>query len=142
MDTRRVNVRKRRTYYVMLFVIILLFLVLLFHIRNINSQLKELKVILSELEISSYEAAPDETMSETVIAESVRITEGIDVEKPADRTFEQTLEKLQELASRYAAIDEIYQNYSLYPEELLAALANNPEICRTFQAYMTSVCRK
>lgn len=50
------------------------------------------------------------------------------VEKPKERTYRQVLEKLAELGEEDERIAEIRANYETYPEKLLEALANNPEM--------------
>lgn len=51
-----------------------------------------------------------------------------EVERPVDRNPEEVLLKLEELAQDSEQIAEIYENYSLYPDAMLKALANNPEM--------------
>lgn len=51
-----------------------------------------------------------------------------EVEKPVERTEEEVLRRLEELGQESPRIKEIYENNSKYPEKLLAALANNPEM--------------
>lgn len=54
---------------------------------------------------------------------------GLDyVDKPQERNSRQVLERLEELGRENERIAAIYQNSSLYPESLLEALANNPEM--------------
>lgn len=50
------------------------------------------------------------------------------VAKPLRREWDEVLERLKELSSESTDIEQIYKNSSLYPEKLLEALANNPEM--------------
>lgn len=50
------------------------------------------------------------------------------VDAPADRSPEEVLVCLQELAQDYEQIAEIYEQHSLYSDDMLKALANNPEM--------------
>lgn len=50
------------------------------------------------------------------------------LEKPIKRTKSEVLERLYELKNSYPKIQGILENKDYYPEEMLAALANNPEM--------------
>ena len=50
------------------------------------------------------------------------------LEKPIKRTKREALERLYELQDSYPKIQNILENREYYPEEMLAALANNPEM--------------
>lgn len=63
----------------------------------------------------------------------------VNVGKPVQRTSSQILERLSELGQNEPVIKEIYSNYSLYPENLLAALANNPEMADFAAGYLDGV---
>lgn len=51
-----------------------------------------------------------------------------EIERPVERTEKEVLRRLEELGQASPVIEQIYGNHSLYPEELLAVLANNPEM--------------
>lgn len=57
------------------------------------------------------------------------------VEKPRERTYRQVLEKLAELGEEDQRIAEIRENHEAYPDRLLEALANNPEMADFVQGY-------
>lgn len=57
------------------------------------------------------------------------------VERPVKRDAYQVEERLKELAEDSELIKEIYENMSLYPEKLLEALANNPEMAYFVSGY-------
>ncbi len=54
---------------------------------------------------------------------------GLDkVDRPRERTYEEVLERLEELAAEEKRIAAILENRFQYPDKLLEALANNPEM--------------
>lgn len=59
------------------------------------------------------------------------------VGKPVERTEQEVLYRLSELAEYSDTIKEIYQNHSQYPQQLLEALANNPEMADFAAMYTT-----
>lgn len=62
---------------------------------------------------------------------------GLDyVDKPQDRTARQVLERLDELGREDERIAAIRQNSGMYPERLLEALANNPEMADFVEGYL------
>lgn len=58
-----------------------------------------------------------------------------EVEKPVKRDAYQVEQRLKELGEESELIKEIYENISLYPEKLLEALANNPEMAHFVNGY-------
>lgn len=60
------------------------------------------------------------------------------VDKPAERSSRQVLEKLEELGQWDERIAEIWQNSEAYPEKLLEALANNPEMADFVEGWPTA----
>ena len=61
---------------------------------------------------------------------------GLDyVDRPRERTMEQVLERLDELAEDDPRIGEILENRYIYPDKLLEALANNPEMTDFVMGY-------
>lgn len=64
---------------------------------------------------------------------------GLDeVETPVKREPEEVAEKLGELAENNTLIKEILQNAASYPENMLEALANNPEMADFVTGYLTA----
>ena len=63
------------------------------------------------------------------------------VDKPVDRTPNQIQKRLEELAEDNEVIAEIYRNSSRYPEDMLDALANNPEMADFVDHFLTSDTR-
>lgn len=60
------------------------------------------------------------------------------VDKPVDRTAAQVLQRLSELAEESESIKRIYQEGYRYPDRLLYALANNPEMADFAEHYLTA----
>lgn len=57
------------------------------------------------------------------------------VDRPRQRTMEQVLDRLDELAEDDTRIGEILENRYIYPDKLLEALANNPEMTDFVMGY-------
>ena len=60
------------------------------------------------------------------------------VDKPQDRSSRQVLEKLEELGEQDERIAAIRENSGAYPENLLEALANNPEMADFVEGWLTA----
>ena len=58
-----------------------------------------------------------------------------EVDKPKERTFQQVIGRLEELAVNSDMIAEILQDSSKYPDKMLEALANNPEMADFVSGY-------
>lgn len=58
------------------------------------------------------------------------------VDKPLERTPRQVLKRLEELGDEDERIAAVWQNSGLYPEQLLEALANNPEMADFAEGYL------
>ena len=72
------------------------------------------------------EVLPEKSLSaQTSYVDSI---EPIHVEMPVQRSPEEVLMKLQELGRTDSVIAEIFEKNYLYPENMLEALANNPEM--------------
>lgn len=111
--------------------VILLFAV--FYVKNIFISPKESQTEPEWMEVQQYGAT--QTGAEVQASEQTdRVDDYVDslasweVDKPIERTEEEVLQRLSELALISPVIEEIYQNHSMYPDELLSALANNPEM--------------
>lgn len=57
------------------------------------------------------------------------------VDRPHERTMEQVLDRLDQLAEDDARIADILENRYVYPDKLLEALANNPEMTDFVMGY-------
>lgn len=111
--------------------VILILILLLLSIGNIYARMAELQAALKQLEDEArgvrrtYAEEQEQEQPQTNYVSSI---DAVDVEKPVERTEEEVLERLSELGQNHPAIQEIYESYSQYPQELLSALANNPEM--------------
>lgn len=90
-----------------------------------------------------YQTAPEYQASDSVTSQTLRRDYpeiwGLEwVDSPVERTERQVLERLKELAEDSELIGEIYENRSSYPDKLLEALANNPEMAGFVQGYPDS----
>ncbi len=133
---RRVNSKKRGRLGILLlsFIVFVALVMIASYVRNIYSQLADMQNTLKRIELLQY--SPVE--SEVLVQEEVDYVSSIgvvNVGKPVQRTSSQILERLSELGQSDPVIQEIYNNYSLYPENLLAALANNPEMADFVTGY-------
>ena len=150
MRQRRMK-RRRRTF---LTVGILLCLTCtaacILQLRQVKAQLRDQEELLSQvsnvvriLQVEAAEAGGetgqevrigavlqknDHIVEEPVEASYAELCGLEQVEKPRERTFYQVLEKLAELGAEDQRIAEIRENYQVYPDRLLEALANNPEM--------------
>lgn len=57
------------------------------------------------------------------------------VDKPVERTTAEILRRLKELGKENALIDRIYKSRLSYPDKMLEALANNPEMADFVEGY-------
>ncbi len=124
-------------------------------IRNMNKSLNQVlttlavsrqgdgegELVAREEEVVSprYQSAPKETIAaEPPEVDYVEQCGLPDVDKPVDRKPAKVLERLRELSEDNKIIEEIYKNNALYPEEMLGALANNPEMADFVSNYLTA----
>ncbi len=63
---------------------------------------------------------------------------GIIVPTPMKRTKAEVLSRLKELGGSFPEIQKIYDNFTGYPDEMLEALANNPEMAEFVSGYPTA----
>ena len=113
--------------------------VIVFCIRNIYVRLEEMQMKLERLEIQQYGMA--QTSADVQSPDKLNDVDYVDsletweVGKPIERTEAKVLQRLGELGQTSSLIEGIYQNHSQYPKELLAALANNPEMADFVSGY-------
>lgn len=127
---RRSERKRRRRLANRLFAAILIVLVMIgmFRIRNLERQLEEIREALQEQGIVQGEW----NLSAVTAAAGMG---SVKVEKPVERTWEETLQKLEEIGRQNPTVQKIYQNSSDYPEIMLTALANNPEMADFVAGY-------
>lgn len=131
MKERRVGYRKKGQTgnRLPLLAMVAAIAILVFHIRDIKVELEEMRTALKRIEVLQYgrietsvKAAPQE---ETDYVSSIAI---MNVEKPVQRTQAEIIQRLEELGKENPDIAAICRSSSKYPEDMLAALANNPEM--------------
>jgi len=131
--------RKRLIRCISLSAKMIVLVVIVFCIRNIYAGLKEMQMELEQLEMRQYgmvqtnaDAQSSDKLNDADYVDSLGTWE---VGKPTERTEAEALQRLGELGQASSLIEEIYQNHSRYPKELLAALANNPEMAEFVSGY-------
>lgn len=139
MKERRVGYRKkeqkRNRWFLLAMVAVIA--VLVFHIRDIKAELEEMRTMLKRIEVLEYgrietsvKICPQE---ETDYVSSIAI---MNVEKPVQRTQTETIQRLEELGKNNPDIAAISRSSSQYPEAILTALANNPEMTDFVAGYL------
>lgn len=136
-DIRRRQQRER----INLFIKIALVIILICSIKNINTRLDKIQKTLEQMGFPTARevGAATNIKEDADYGEEINYIETIDVvnvEKPVDRSAKEVLQKLKELGATNQSVMEIYQNHSLYPDDLLAALANNPEMADFVAGYL------
>lgn len=135
--------RKRVALYLIVpWIVIILNIFLLLRMRNqLNAVDRELQRINAVLFQETY-TIQDESGPISVIggAESDYVNlHGLDsVQAPKQRSAREVTERLAELAEDSDVILEIYMNRQYYPEKMLEALANNPEMADFVDGYLTA----
>lgn len=141
MNRRQLEIKRRKQLMkcISLFVRVSLVVVIVFCIRNIYTRLEEMQTELERLEIQQYgmvqtsaDAQTPDKLKDVAYVDSLDTWE---VGKPIERTEAEVLQRLDELGQTSSLIEGIYQNHSQYPKELLAALANNPEMADFVSGY-------
>lgn len=137
-NARQTKVKKRKKIgNSLLFVVILMiFIMFLFNIKKIQTQLEEVQILLKRIEVLQYgtDVYNGSDFEEIDYVSSVGV---VNVGKPVQRTSSQILERLSELGQNNPVINMIYNNHAQYPENLLAALANNPEMADFAAGYLS-----
>lgn len=134
MNRRQKKIRKKKQFirWISLLVKVTVVVAIVFHFRNIYAYLEEKQVKLERFEIQQY--GKTQINVDTKIADEssdvdYEVSLGTwEVGKPEERTETEVLNRLDELGQGSSIIGQICQNQSQYPKEILAALANNPEM--------------
>ena len=117
MNRRQIENRRRKQLRerIFLFTRMVILIVLVLCIRNIYARLEEIKLELKRVEIQQYGTV--QTREEVQILEETDYVSSIDtweVGNPVDRTEDEVLQRLGELAQESSMIDEIYQSLVTY----------------------------
>jgi len=136
MESRR---KKQQIRWIFLLVRVSVLVVIVFCIRNIYARLEEMQMKLERLEIQQYGIVQTSTDAQSPDKlndiDYIGSLDTWEVGKPIERTEMEVLQRLSELGQTSSLIEGIYQNHSQYPKELLAALANNPEMADFVSGY-------
>lgn len=147
---RQAEYRKRKRLRRKMFLVILILILVVFalRLRELSVCLTEVQTTLKRIEAlqqkeSENDAATDaeETgamVEQQITADYISRIGQIDVGKPIKRTREEAVQRLKELGKTNPVIARISQESSLYPENMLIALANNPEMAEFVSGYTNS----
>lgn len=121
--------------HVLFYVQVLLLSLLILHGGEIGACLKQVQIVLKRIELPQYEpsGAAEEAPQDADYVNSIGI---VNVERPIQRTWTETLLRLDDLGRSDPDIAKICQNSGLYPEKMLMALANNPEMADYVAGYL------
>ena len=140
MKERRVGYRKKEQTgnRLLLLAMVAVIAVLVFHIRDIKAELEEMRTALKRIEVLEYgrieTSVKTYPQEETDYVSSIAI---MNVEKPVQRTQAETIQRLEELGKENPEIATISRSSSQYPEAMLTALANNPEMADFVAGYLS-----
>lgn len=112
---------------------------LLFCVRHMRAELKEMRTALKQMEMQRYveeRLSDDEAEGNQASgADDLGGISVVNVEKPKRRTLSEAIRKLDELGKDNPTIAQIAANSALYPDDMLKALANNPELADFVAGY-------
>ena len=132
--------RKKKQFFsacLLLKVKIVALVMLIVCIKDLYAKMQEMQMVLNRMEVLQYGTvqAMVEVQDDDYYVSTISI---IDVEKPQNRTREEIMQRLNELGKSDPVIKQIQDNSSLYPEDMLAALANNPEMADFVAGYVSA----
>ena len=141
--------RSRRGSLILLAFLIVLCIVMFFSIKNLKSQIKNIQSQIELLQqgsgIGRTNASGDKSgdsdqngngkgaEDQVVYASTIP---AMQVDKPVKRNREEAIQYLSGWAVDNSTIQEICEKNALYPERLLVALANNPEMADFVAGYL------
>ena len=134
---RRGNSRRIKPLILLFYSIVSVALIMIAsHIKSIYAQLTTTQNPLKRIDVLQYgtDVYNGNDFEEIDYVSSVGV---VNVGKPVQRTSSQILERLSELGQNNPVINMIYNNHAQYPENLLAALANNPEMADFAAGYLS-----
>lgn len=139
--TSRRKTHRNTMWIVIPWILVLVNVIMLLHmrsqIRDLNAQINRLQsrlVSITEDQALIDEGDPISPVMSSNIMGSASGTDyadlwGLDkVDKPMERTLREMVKRLQELGEDSELIAQVAADYRNYPEQLLEALANNPEM--------------
>lgn len=137
---RKRELRRKRICYFLGCVIGGGILAIIFLITNIVKDMGEEKELLQEENSFAWQSIfQNEEKEEIAAASYSEIVSSYAANTPRTyENYEEIIADLQELAVVYPEAESIYENANLYPERLLKALCNNPEMMEFVTGYLES----
>lgn len=139
-ERKKTEIRRKKQiirWYVLLGIGAALILIA-FCIRDIKAQMREMQTTIRRIEALQNGTA-DAVAETRQVKEELSYVSSIgvvNVKKPLQYTSKEVIQRLSELGQNNPVIDEISRNSSRYPEKLLLALANNPEMADFVAGYL------
>lgn len=134
VEQRRNRALKKR---ILSFFWAFIFLLNMFLLNNIKEQISELKIALNRIELSEA-GNMRQTAGLQGEIDYVGSIDVINVGRPIERNRAEVLVELEKLRKEKAGIGTVCDNINLYPENMLVALANNPEMTDFVLGYLES----
>lgn len=139
---RRKRKRKRRrqiTYIIkvssIFLVTVVFFLFVKVQIGKVIAALNQTDTVENQEGILILDREPLQEDIEEVSVDYVNFVGMMNVGKPVQRDYFEIIEQLEELGKKNEIIERISGNTEVYPEEILEALANNPEMADFVEGY-------
>lgn len=138
--------RRRKRLQGRMLVLILAMILIMFalRIRELSTCLTEVQTTLQRIEALQHKADKDGAADDAEVTGVLQTADYIsriktaDVGRPVKRTREEAVQKLNELGKTDPVIAKISREHSMYPENMLIALANNPEMADFVSGYPDS----
>ncbi len=132
--------RRQRRLFLLLQVLIVIVILLL--IWNIRLQLDRAKQTGAgaggRADLFSFGTDNASTNAAFAKSDYPAVIEEIEVAAPIKRSREEVLSEIEALAQDSETIREIWENRNAYPDNVLEALANNPEMADFVSGYLTA----
>lgn len=128
--------RKRAQSRLLSLIKVIALIVVALQMKEIDANLKQIRIVLKRIEIPQYEShkATEDAFGEADYVNSIGI---VNVGRPVQRTWPETLSRLDSLGQVNLVIAGIREESSRYPKCMLAALANNPEMADYVAGYLS-----
>ncbi len=144
---RRKQLKKlqRNIFFIILGMILALYGI---RIRQLGVSLTKVQTTLKQIEVLQQKATENGSSSDAEdifgerqaggqqTADFISSIKAVHLDKPIKRTREEAVKRLEELGQSNPVIAQIGRNSSLYPENMLTALANNPEMADFAAGYL------
>lgn len=138
MRRRRERQRQKRLYLLLQFLIAAVIVLLLWNIRLQLARIRQTGAMADGAVISSFGTAKTNAGGSLLDDDYPAQFVGIEVDAPVKRSREEVLAKLESMAADNTVIREIWENRNAYPDNVLEALANNPEMADFVSGYLNA----